>query len=88
VFCANDLLPPGRLQELFAAASGSPKDITLVGDDDLGCAAAAAVPLTSVRQPAVALGQQAAEMLIEETGPGGAAHQHRQVVRQSSLRGR
>ena len=39
---------------------------------------AAAVPLTSVRQPRRALGRQAAELLIEEaTDP---EHRHQQVV--------
>ncbi|MBR7831754.1 LacI family DNA-binding transcriptional regulator [Actinospica durhamensis] len=95
VFCANDLLALGVLQALFAAGVRVPEDIALVGYDDIEFAAAAAVPLTSVRQPAFAMGQQAAEMLIEETGPQSAAHRHRHVVlqpelvvRQSSMRAR
>jgi LacI family transcriptional regulator len=92
VFCANDLLALGVLQALFAAGVRVPEDIALVGYDDIEFAAAAAVPLTSVRQPAVALGRLAGELLIAETGPDAALHRHQQtvlqpelVVRQSSL---
>jgi LacI family transcriptional regulator len=83
VFCANDLLALGVLQALFAARIGVPDDIALVGYDDIEFAAAAAVPLTSVRQPAVRMGRMAAELLLEETGEGG--HRHRQVVLQPEL---
>ena len=56
-FCANDLLALGLLQ---AAAIGAgvrvPDDLAIVGYDDIEFAAAAAVPLSSVRQPAQQLG--------------------------------
>ncbi|MFF4293569.1 LacI family DNA-binding transcriptional regulator [Streptomyces vinaceus] len=85
VFCANDLLALGMLQAAFAAGLRVPEDLAIVGYDDIEFAAAAAVPLTSVRQPAEAMGRTAAEMLAEETGPGGAAHRHRQVVFEPEL---
>jgi LacI family transcriptional regulator len=85
VFCANDLLALGVLQALFAAGVHVPQDIALVGYDDIDFAAAAAIPLTSVRRPAFTLGRRAAEMLIEETGPGRADHLHRQVILQPEL---
>ncbi len=85
VFCANDLLALGMLQAVFAAGLRVPEDLAIVGYDDIEFAAAAAVPLTSVRQPAEAMGRTAAEMLAEETGPGGAAHRHRQVVFEPEL---
>ena len=95
VFCANDLLALGVLQTLFAAGVRVPADVALVGYDDIEFAAAAAVPLTSVRQPALDLGRQAAELLIEESGLQSATHRHRQVVlepelvvRQSSMHSR
>ncbi|MEW5535958.1 substrate-binding domain-containing protein, partial [Streptomyces virginiae] len=85
VFCANDLLALGMLQAVFAAGLRVPEDLAIVGYDDIEFAAAAAVPLTSVRQPAEAMGRTAAEMLAEETGPDGAAHRHRQVVFEPEL---
>ncbi|MFJ6752911.1 MULTISPECIES: LacI family DNA-binding transcriptional regulator [unclassified Streptomyces] len=84
-FCANDLLALGVLQAMYAAGVRVPEDIALVGYDDIEFAAAAAVPLTSVRQPAVTLGAMAAELLLEETEPGDEPHEHRRVVLQPEL---
>jgi len=85
VFCANDLLALGVLQALFAAGVSVPGEVALVGYDDIEFAAAAAVPLTSVRQPAFRMGRTAAELLIEETGDDADAHLHRRIVLQPEL---
>ncbi|MGW0466694.1 LacI family DNA-binding transcriptional regulator [Streptomyces sp. NPDC003027] len=85
VFCANDLLALGVLQSMYAAGVKVPEDIALVGYDDIEFAAAAAVPLTSVRQPAATLGTLATELLLEEAGDTDAVHRHRQVVLQPEL---
>ena len=85
VFCANDLLALGVLQALFAAGINVPRDMAIVGYDDIDFAAAAAVPLTSVRQPATAMGGLAAELLLEEAEDEGGTHEHRQVVLQPEL---
>jgi len=84
VFCANDLLALGVLQSLFAAGVDVPEDMAIVGYDDIDVASAAAVPLTSVRQPAVAMGSLAAELLLEETEDE-SSHEHQQVVMQPEL---
>ncbi|GAA4892989.1 LacI family DNA-binding transcriptional regulator [Streptomyces coeruleoprunus] len=80
VFCANDLLALGVLQTLYTAGVSVPGDIALVGYDDIEFAAAAAVPLTSVRQPAQRMGRMAAELLIEETGDAADTHVHQHIV--------
>ncbi|GAA2423132.1 LacI family DNA-binding transcriptional regulator [Streptomyces macrosporus] len=85
VFCANDLLALGVLQALFSAGVSVPGDIALVGYDDIEFAAAAAVPLTSVRQPAVRMGQTAADLLIEETGEDAERHRHQRIVLRPEL---
>jgi LacI family transcriptional regulator len=85
VFCVNDLVALGVLQAMFAAGVRVPQEMAIVGYDDIEFAAAAAVPLTSVRQPALRLGQTAAELLIEETGDDAADHEHRRVVYQPEL---
>ncbi len=86
VFCANDLLALGVLQSMYAAGVRVPEDIAIVGYDDIEFAAAAVVPLTSVRQPAVTMGAMAAELLLEETESESAAdHEHRRVVLQPEL---
>ncbi len=76
VFCANDLLALGLLQQLLHLGVAVPDDVAIIGYDDIDFAAAAAVPLTSVRQPSRLLGRTAIELLRYESLPG---HKHRQV---------
>jgi LacI family transcriptional regulator len=84
VFCANDLLALGLLQDTTRRQLSVPGELAIVGYDDIDFAAAAAVPLTSVRQPRAQLGQAAMELLLEEaTDPD--SHQHRQVVFEPEL---
>jgi LacI family transcriptional regulator len=84
LFCANDLLALGVLQGLTRQRVRVPDDIALVGYDDIDFAAAAAVPLTSVRQPRQQLGQAAAELLIDEANHP-ESHRHRQIVFEPEL---
>jgi LacI family transcriptional regulator len=84
VFCANDLLALGLLQDTVRRGLSVPGDLAIVGYDDIDFAAAAAVPLTSVRQPRSQLGKAAMEMLIEEATDG-KAHRHRQIVFEPEL---
>ncbi|MEU4559463.1 LacI family DNA-binding transcriptional regulator [Actinoplanes sp. NPDC023936] len=84
VFCANDLLALGLLQTVSRHGLRVPADLAIVGYDDIDYAAAAAVPLTSVRQPRAELGRAAAELLFEEIDTPG-QHRHRQVVFQPEL---
>jgi len=84
VFCANDLLALGFLQEMTRQGLRVPHDIAIVGYDDIVYAGAAAIALSSVRQPREQLGRAAAELLIEEIGDDG-SHRHRQVVFEPEL---
>ena len=84
VFCANDLLALGVLQEMTRRNLDVPGDLAIVGYDDIDFAAAAAVPLTSVRQPREQLGHAATELLIDEVSSP-ETHQHRQVVFEPEL---
>jgi LacI family transcriptional regulator len=84
VFCANDLLALGVLQDMTRRRAAVPGDLAIVGYDDIEFAGAAAVPLTSVRQPRAQLGRAAMELLLEEATESG-AHQHRQVVFEPEL---
>jgi LacI family transcriptional regulator len=85
VFCANDLLALGVLQTLYGAGVAVPGEVALVGYDDIEFAAAAAVPLTSVRQPAFRMGRAAADLLIEESGEEAEGHEHQRIVLQPEL---
>jgi LacI family transcriptional regulator len=84
VFCSNDLIALGVLQEMTRHRIRVPEDISIVGYDDIDFAAAAAVPLTSVRQPRQQLGRTAARMLLEEAAAHD-SHQHQQVIFEPEL---
>ena len=84
VFCTNDLIALGVLQEMTRHKISVPEEISIVGYDDIDFAAAAAVPLTSVRQPRQQLGRTAARMLLEEAAAGD-SHQHQQVIFEPEL---
>jgi LacI family transcriptional regulator len=88
--CANDLIALGLLQEMVRHGFRVPDEFAIVGYDDIDFAAAAAVPLTSVRKPRQELGRRAAELLLDEASNDD--HLHEQllfeptlVVRQSSM---
>lgn len=77
-FCGNDLVAVGLLQQCVTRGIRVPEELAIVGYDDIDFAAAAAVPLTSVRQPRKDLGRTAAELLLDEAlNPD---HEHQQVL--------
>ena len=68
IFAANDLLALGLLQALIVEGRMLvPHEIALIGFDDNAFAAAAAVPLSSMRQPSRMIGRTALRILLEET---------------------
>ena len=68
LFAANDLLALGLLQSLQSGGTLLvPAEMSLIGFDDISFAAAAAVPLSSVRQPSRMIGQTALRVLLEES---------------------
>ena len=83
VFCANDLVALGLLQQATISGIRVPDELAIVGYDDIDFAAAAAVPLTSVRQPRAELGRTAARLLLEESDDP--MHVHEQVVFEPEL---
>ncbi|WP_432541712.1 LacI family DNA-binding transcriptional regulator [Kineococcus sp. SYSU DK002] len=70
VFCLSDLLALGVLQEVVHRGLAVPGDLAIVGYDDIDFAAAATVPLTSVRQPTHRLGRSAVQLLLDAERPG------------------
>jgi len=64
VFAGNDLVALGLLQGFTAHGLRVPADVAIVGYDDIEFAAAAAVPLSSVRQPREELGSAGARLLF------------------------
>ena len=84
MFCANDLVALGALQALTMHGVKVPQECAIIGYDDIDFAAAAAVPLSSIRQPRSQLGRTAAQLLFDEIGEG-EGHTHRNVVFQPEL---
>jgi Transcriptional regulators len=84
MFCANDMLALGVLQAMVDRGLRVPQDMAIVGYDDIDFAAAAAVPLTSIRQPREQLGRTAMDLLLEEVETPD-RHRHRKVIFQPDL---
>ncbi|MCB2411861.1 LacI family transcriptional regulator [Demequina sp. TTPB684] len=74
ILAANDLVAIGVQQGLLAGPTQVriPADVGLVGYDDIQFAAAAVVPITSVRQPRDLIGATAVELLLAEHDVDGA----------------
>lgn len=67
VFAANDLLAVGALQAFTLMADVQvPRDIALIGYDDIDFASATVVPLSSIRQPAHLIGYTAVDLLLKD----------------------
>jgi LacI family transcriptional regulator len=64
IFAHNDLSAAGAIQAVREAGRRVPKDVAVVGFDDLPLAATTEPPLTSVRQPLREMGETAARMLL------------------------
>jgi len=65
LFIANNLMLIGAIETIAAKSLRIPKDIAVVGFDDLPLAAVFTPPLTIVRQPAYEVGRSAAELLLK-----------------------
>ncbi|ALG09046.1 LacI family DNA-binding transcriptional regulator [Kibdelosporangium phytohabitans] len=78
-FCANDLLALGLLRAAVSTGRRVPGDIAIMGYDDIEFAADAAVPLSSIRQPTLHIGRNAAGLLLEECDYPD-THDHQQVM--------
>lgn len=64
VFAANDNMAAGALRALRGAGRAVPRDVAVVGFDDLDIAQIAEPSLTTVHQPIQALGNETARMLV------------------------
>ena len=85
IFASNDLLALGLVQAFVLNGNISvPKDIAIIGYDDIAWAEAAVVPLTSIRQPSRLIGETAIDLVLDEIN-GGAEHKHQQVTFQPEL---
>jgi LacI family transcriptional regulator len=83
LFCANDLLAIGAIRVLQGARD-VPRDVSVIGYDDIAIAADSTVPLTSVAQPKYELGRAAGELLLGEIRDGD-HHRHERILFQPEV---
>ncbi len=84
LFCTNDVIAIGAMRAIFDAGLDIPRDISVVGFDDVPIAALLRVPLTTVAQPIQRMGASAVELLIQRI-EGGASLPSRQIVLEAHL---
>jgi DNA-binding LacI/PurR family transcriptional regulator len=84
VFVGGDLMTLGALAAIREAGLEIPTDISVVGFDDMPWASALNPPLTTIAQPATAMGEIAAQLLIDRID-GNAEVEPRHVVLDPSL---
>ena len=64
LFTGNNLITLGALETIHKRGLNIPKDIAIIGFDDMYWSISLNPPLTAVRQPAYEIGRRAAEQLI------------------------
>ncbi|MDF0601960.1 LacI family DNA-binding transcriptional regulator [Psychromarinibacter sp. C21-152] len=64
LFCASDQMACGFIAALHRAGYSVPRDVSVVGFDDIEFAAHFVPPLTTIHQPRVEIGRTAARMLL------------------------
>jgi LacI family transcriptional regulator len=64
IFCTNDVVAIGAWRRLLELGLRIPQDVSLVGFDDIEMSGVLVPPLTTVRQDKVALGREAAKLLL------------------------
>ncbi|RME71587.1 MAG: transcriptional regulator, partial [Chloroflexi bacterium] len=65
IFAANDQMAYGVLLGLFRRGIRVPEDVSVVGFDDQRTSAFTTPPLTTIRQPALDIGETAAKTLLQ-----------------------
>jgi LacI family transcriptional regulator len=68
LFCYNDLVAIGALQACAELGRQTPKDLAIVGFDDIPIAALVTPALTTCRVPRQTLGKQAMQLLLDRIG--------------------
>jgi len=84
IFCANDLVALGVMRTLRENKFKFTEQVSVLGYDDIEFAASAAVPLSSISQPAYQMGVTAADLLLNECEEAD-THEHQQIRFQPQL---
>ncbi|MFN7924667.1 MAG: LacI family DNA-binding transcriptional regulator [Bryobacteraceae bacterium] len=86
VFCAGHLQTAGALQAIREASLQVPRDIAIVGFDDVGWALCLNPTLTTVSQPAGEVGREAAKLLLSRMQDPERAPQHLRLATELRIR--
>ncbi len=65
IFTGNNLITLGALETIHKLKKEIPKDVAVIGFDDMFWSSSLNPPLTAVRQPAYEIGKRAGELLIQ-----------------------
>lgn len=81
VFAGNDQLAIGLMHALVLADDVDvPRDIAIMGYDDIDYAASAIIPLTTIRQPTHAIAREAIRLIVDESANLDHAHESVRLV--------
>ncbi len=86
LFVLNNLMTVGALEAIHQRKLKIPRDIAIIGFDDLPWAESLDPPLTVVRQPAYDVGQAAAELLLKRIEEPKRAETHLKLLPKLVLR--
>ena len=89
IFCFNDQMAIGAMNVVRALGCQVPKDVSVVGFDDISFARYTVPPLTTVAQPVREIGQEAVRLLLgiinhESMAPVSVILRHSLIVREST----
>ena len=70
ILCGNDLIALGAIDALVDRGLSVPKDVSVVGYDDIWFASSRLVELTTVRQPRESMGQAAVTLALKRLAEG------------------
>jgi LacI family transcriptional regulator len=84
IFCINDAIAIGAMRAIYGAGLEIPRDISVVGFDDVPIAALLRVPLTTIAQPIRQMGTTALQLLTDRI-EGGPSYPHRRVILDAHL---
>lgn len=69
IFAASDLMALGFIHNAFKHGINVPRDVSIIGFDDISMASIYNPPLTTIRHPYIAMGQAAMQLLLRKLNP-------------------
>jgi LacI family transcriptional regulator len=83
IFCADDFTALGAMQAIEEAGARIPKDISLVGFDNISLSALPRIGLTTIAHPVEEMGRLVTELILNRVGDTGTTGPYRKVLEPS-----